>query len=96
MKFNVFGQKIRLIVKSGLIESGARALFLPGESKILIDSTLKGEDYMQTILHEIVHSVIHRVGINQSGVTDGIEEILCESISTALVENFSIKHKKSP
>ncbi len=74
-------------------QTGARGIFDPTNKLIMVDADLVGDEYTQTVLHELIHSVIHRVGIDQANIGDGVEEILCESISVALVENFKINRK---
>lgn len=92
MKLKIFGSNIRVKMIRGMIEvHGLRGLYQPALKVISIDSDQPKEDQMQTLLHEVVHVVINRIGIDQAKISEGVEEIICESVATALIENFKIK-----
>ena len=73
----------------------ARGLYFHDKGMIFIDADLTGNDYLQTLLHELIHAVIQRTGIEESGIPEGIEEIICDNVATAIVENFKLE-KASP
>lgn len=56
-------------------------------SMIIIDKNLKGAERELTIMHEFLHGVLTRVGVSQP-LSSELEEVIVESISTFLVENF--------
>lgn len=94
MKLNIFGRIVNVMKRKKMTEqTGCTGLFYPTEGRIELEAELVGDEYMQVLIHEIIHCVIHRVGIDQARIGDGVEEILCESVSTALVENFKIQKK---
>ena len=96
MKLKIFGQMIRVLKEHDLTETqGARGLCFQDKKLIFIDSDLTGDEYLQTLLHEVVHAVIQRTGIHESGLTDEVEEIICDNVATAIVENFKIKIKRA-
>ena len=98
MILNVFGIRVVVTPKEGLMtEHGCRGIYYPGSGKLIHDPLLKGKDKLQCILHEVIHSVICRVGIDQAKMSHDLEEILCESISVAMVENWKkLNHVLSP
>ena len=71
-------------------ETGCRGQYLSNQSIILIDAEQVGIDYIQTLIHEIIHVVEDRTGIDQTGLSHGVSEIISENVATALVENFKI------
>lgn len=90
----IFGHTIRILKKDSLIDStGNAAIYIPDDKKILIDSKQRGEDLDQTILHELVHCVFSRLGMEQVRIPAEVEELLAENIATCVVENFKIKLK---
>jgi Zn-dependent peptidase ImmA (M78 family) len=95
MTLNIFGKKIRVLKKKNLIRDfGARGAYYSKLKLIVIDDEQVGTEHLQTLLHEMVHAVIDRCGIDQAGIGDGVEEIICESVATALIENFTLKPRK--
>lgn len=50
-------------------------------------------DSMQSLLHEALHAIFRRIGVNQA-ISHDAEELIVESTSTFLVENFDIKLKR--
>ena len=58
-----------------------------------INKELRGRDLTQTYLHECFHAVIRRVGINQGELSPDLEEVIVDSFSTFLVDNFHIRLK---
>lgn len=62
------------------------------ESIIAIDKNLDTDTAMQTLLHECFHAIFKRISINQ-GVDSQAEEIIVDSLSKWVVENFQVKPK---
>lgn len=94
MRLKIFGSIIRVLKKKDMSQQGLRGLYMPKEKLILVDSELLDDDFMQCLVHELVHSVIYRTGIDQAQISAGVEEIICENIATAIIENFTLKAKK--
>ena len=89
MKLNVFGLKVTVSAQPNLMsEHGCRGIYQPSTGKMIYDPTLKHKDLLQTVIHEVIHAVICRVGIEQARMSEDMEEIICESVSVALVENW--------
>ena len=55
--------------------------------------TLYKENVQATLIHEIIHAISKRVGLNQS-ISLAMEEVICESISNCLTDNFDLVIKK--
>lgn len=99
MTLNIFGMSISVLKDKNLSTNyGLRGVFYPVEKKIVIDNNMSGPDFLQTLVHELIHVVIFRVGIDQTKISEDLEEVLCESISTAVLENWkslaSVYNKK--
>lgn len=89
----VFGKRVKIKYQKNLIEdSEANGEYDKEKHIIVLDSSLKGEMFLLTLLHEGIHAVCERTGIRQA-IDDGVEEIICENISMFLNENFNIKTK---
>ena len=71
-------------------DDGACGEYNPHLSIITIDSELVGKQYMHTLIHEIVHSITCRTGIEQAVRESGVLEIISENVATAIVENFKL------
>lgn len=94
MTLNIFGQKVRVLKQKNLMsEKGIFGEYNPNTNIITVDSELVGDDFMHTVLHEFCHGVVYRTGIYQALRELGVEEIICENIPRALIENFKIKLK---
>lgn len=58
-------------------------------SEIIIEESLSGKEFQQTLLHEEFHAVCFMIGANQ-GINKDVEEILVESLSKFVVENYKL------
>lgn len=61
--------------------------------EIRVSEFLEEEEFKKTLLHEIIHATIHRVGLDQA-VNLETEEMICENISTIFFELFKFSFKK--
>lgn len=93
MKLKVFGEEIRVLKEKGLLEKGMRAYYIPDKKMISIDATLVGKDYFSSLVHELVHVVWRRTGLDQTQIPMQVEEIICENVAIAMIENFEIRFK---
>ena len=85
MYLNVFGKKIHVVVKD-LTDYQLDGYFDPNDYSIAIDP--KADDPLQSLCHELFHSVWFRTGIIQTKIPMEVQEIIIENIATALVENI--------
>lgn len=92
-KLKVFGKEIKVTDDEDLIREGALGMLEIDKSLIRLDRTLEGDAKWQTLLHELFHVVFSRVGLTQTRVDLDLEEIIVESLSTAVVENFNLTIK---
>lgn len=94
MKLKIFGKIFRVLkAKNFSSHYGLRGLFDPDKELIKVDSELIGDQYFITIIHELVHGVIYRTGIDQAKLSEGVEEVICENVAVAIVENFKLTPK---
>jgi Zn-dependent peptidase ImmA (M78 family) len=90
--FNVFGKHVPIVRTRNLAnDTGALGLFHRDKFFIEIDHKLHGKNQNLTLCHELIHAVIQRAGAYQAGLSEDLEEILCEQISVAICENFDLK-----
>ncbi len=62
---------------------------------ISITASLKKNEKLQTFMHEFIHVTLRRVGLNQAQLSEDLEEVICESLSTMFTETFShLRFKK--
>lgn len=65
-----------------------------GDSLIQINSRIKSEpERIRILIHELLHAVSYRVSLDQS-ISYEVEQIIVDTFSKALCENFDIKLKK--
>lgn len=88
---NLFGLKIP-IKYIDMKETEACGLYSHEKKIIVIEKSQIGLVAQHTLLHECVHAIFDRTGINQSLSSD-LEEVICENIATFLVENFHLRDK---
>lgn len=64
--------------------------------EIVINKKIKKTDplFLETLLHEYLHALFYRMSYRQSGITQGIEEVMIDQISKGLTEAFQISIKK--
>lgn len=94
MEFIVFGKDIVVEKKKGLLAKEQLGEYKLDEKKIVIDSTLKGEELIYTYLHELIHATADRLGWHNTSLTHDFEEILADNIPRMILENFEVKCKK--
>lgn len=95
---NILGIKYTVIEEDINLQNQEYVLGLciPYQNNIYINSNLIeeiGHRPEQTLIHEIIHAVLHRNGITQK-LSEPIEEVICESIANCIVDNFELKNKK--
>lgn len=85
-KFNVFGEKIAVKLKT-IPENGDFAgMYFPQAKLILIDPQYPNK--FQTLVHECIHAVLNRTGMGQTDLSKDQEELICENIATFINENI--------
>lgn len=86
----VFGNKVKVEIVE--LPNNIGGLY-HCEGKIQINSLVADKDKMQVLIHEFFHAVFHRVSIDQT-VGYEVEQIIVDTFSKALCENFDIRIKK--
>lgn len=85
-KLNVFGQRFKVKVQPltgilGLCDRSTATIYV--ESDQTIDAQL------HTLIHELGHAVFGRISLVQ-GVPHEIEEVIVDSLATAILENLDV------
>lgn len=94
MKLKIFGVTVPVKEYKNLIqERGWSGYYDITEKVIYIDASLKGEERLQTIIHEFGHSVMYRTAMQQTKIPHEVFEIIVDNFATAIVENFNLKPK---
>lgn len=57
---------------------------------IFLNDNLTKEQYDSTVLHELFHAIIFRVGLDQI-LTPESNEMICETFSKFVAENYKLK-----
>jgi len=86
MIFNILGAKVKAKYKDDPDGDGESKLV---DNKILIPSDLKGELHNVTLVHEFMHFVLYRSGLDQ-GLSDVVIEAICDSAGFAFSENKNL------
>lgn len=93
---NIFGQKIPVVYKKGLIQSEkCFAYYDPDIPAIYVDADLPKKAMTEALLHECGHALFHRAGLGQSKITRDLEEIIVEQFSIMFSENFCLYKRQS-
>lgn len=94
---HIFGRLTAIIEDDGPLdkEAGVAALFIPCEGEdfdlIFIDPACPNK--LQAQLHEEIHAVLNRLGLNSTDLSSDAQEIICEGLSTYFTETYSLKEK---
>lgn len=90
--FNVLGnfievKKVKNLVNTQLIYG----CYNPREKLIQIDAGLKGMQRDHTLIHELIHATLHRIGFENTGLLPELEELIADNIARSITENAKIK-----
>jgi Zn-dependent peptidase ImmA (M78 family) len=86
-KLNVLGQKVAVKIKPCLNPMNCGEYHFDTKD-IYIDPS--AENKFSIYVHEMVHAIFDRSGLNQTQTSHDVQEILCENIATVLTENFKV------
>lgn len=93
----IFGRPTAIIESQDPLdlEAGVQALFIPceGEEFDLIFINPDCANKPQALLHEELHAILNRIGINSTDLNPDVQEMICESVSTYLLEAYTLKPK---
>lgn len=94
MELVIFGQNIKVSYKKNLINNGVAGSYNTSTKEIEIDKSLKGKEFNQVLLHELIHAVFDRLGLINTNVSHELEEIICDNVATAISENAKLVWNK--
>lgn len=72
---------------------GICGFYDPVKQLIVVDETMDKAMKNETLVHEFVHALSSRLSWRQA-IPKELEEVMCDQIAKAFVENFDIKLKK--
>jgi len=90
--FNVLGLTVPITQKKTL-ENNDAGQFCPVKKEILLCKTLPKDQQKFTEIHELMHAFFFRIGVEDIGIDEKTEEILCNQIATLLTDNFRLTRK---
>ena len=82
------------MIKGLRSEQSVFGLYSSMQKKILIAEDQTKEEAISTLVHESIHALFDRAGVNQS-INGEIEEVIAEQVAIMITENFSLTLKKS-
>ena len=90
----IFGSKWTISANQEISDHGFAGLCHKGKQTIEISSSHKDKNStLHTLVHEMMHAMCTRVGIDQA-ISNEMEEMLSENVATMMVENFELKFRK--
>jgi Zn-dependent peptidase ImmA (M78 family) len=93
---DVFGKEYMIKAQEKIIHNGHESLGLidldAGEIFLSTDQSL--ESLKSTLLHELFHGVVDRLGLHNVGLSEDAEEILVEGLAVFIHENFEFSFRK--
>lgn len=93
MKLNIFGLQVPVYHKE-IDDKNLRGYYDTQAKEIFIAKEMKGHDFWNTMVHELIHAALYRTGFGQTQMPHDLHEMICENISVAICENFDLKFKK--
>lgn len=88
----IYGTQVKVTIGTINEQLGYDGFYDPNTKTIAINNKLKGDDLTGVVIHETIHAIADRLGWRQ-WLNREMEEMLCEQISVALAENFTMKLK---
>lgn len=90
---NVLGRNIKVVYKE--IDDRYCGLYFNDEGLIEINKKLSKDKAKETLMHEIIHAIFFRSGLDQTGVGHDVQEIICDQVAKVLCENFNFTKKNN-
>jgi hypothetical protein len=88
MKLNIFGKEYRIAFGELQSNDVGTCNHITGE--IILDRSKTTHDSIEQVaFHEILHAIFDRIGARQF-IEPQAEEMLCDSISKCLMDNFKL------
>lgn len=89
---DIFGTTYTIIIEKDLVRSGIIGNCDKLKKVIMLDDSLKGDDYWSTLLHEIFHAVFHELSFIQA-ISPDLEEVVIDNLANAVVKNYKLTRK---
>lgn len=94
MKIDVLGSKVTVKrIKKLSSDTGNCGEYIFDKKIIHIDKDLKGKSNIHTLMHEMIHALCDKIGLENTSLSRDVEEILSDKIPEMFLENFDIKLK---
>lgn len=90
--FNVLGLEVPLI-QSEVLENNVAGDYCPVKKIIRVCRKNKKNQQKSIILHELLHAYFDRVGALDIGIDEQTEEMLCNTLTALLLDNFRLTRK---
>lgn len=93
-KWEVFGETIKIELKKGPLYLGDQPVYGyydPDKKLVVVDKTLPLPMKTKVLYHEILHAVFIRLGIDKTGMSHDLHEIIVEQVAKFIFENFKPK-----
>ena len=87
---NVYGESISVSIEE--IDEGDDGEYCPINKAIRLSNRLNDEDLDHTLLHELFHAVMDRLGFSEI-LKDDVEELIVDNLSQFIIEKYQIKLK---
>lgn len=84
MYLDVFGKRIDVVFNSDLDSDGE---YSSEKQLISCRDNMSVDQTNQTIIHELIHSVADRIGLENVELSHDLEEIIADCVAKVLVEN---------
>lgn len=86
---DIFGLKVPVVSEDGMLQKSNTFGYADfDKNQIVIDTDLKKELFIRTLMHEMIHFLFFRLNLE---INETIEEQLCECVALCLSENLNIK-----
>lgn len=94
---NVHGQKVKIkLSEKPIVDQEARPLagYYDDDTKeIVLNPELSEREKFKTLVHEIGHALLYRIGIPQTSMTHDLHELIVEAYSNLIYDHFEFKRK---
>ena len=93
MTLNLFGQRWKVFHIKLDPQYAGHCYYETNEIHISEDIPMSTTLFQETLIHEMLHALFHRMSYKQSGLSHDLEEVMIDQLATAFTENFRITKK---
>lgn len=91
-KWIVYGRPVSVKIVENLIDDltgrTLAGVYYHDNGSILINGSLSRDEQCKTILHELGHALMYRIGLNQTSISEDNHEIIVEAFSNFMFETL--------